>query len=174
MEVTAKLRYYHSSPRKVRIVVDTIRGINVTRALDQLENMNKRSAGGVMKLLKSAISNAVNNFSLDKDNLYVKSVFVDQGPVFKRWMPKAHGSAGKIRKGTSHVTMILDERIPSNKAQKKSKVKPIKQEEPELLDIKEIKQSAVKKSTVSIKDRGKKPQQKNKSIKSFIRKAGDK
>ncbi len=75
MEVKAKLRYYHTAPRKVRVVVDTIRGINVTRALDQLDNMNKKSAGEIMKLLKSAIANAVNNFSLEKNNLYIKSIF---------------------------------------------------------------------------------------------------
>jgi large subunit ribosomal protein L22 len=173
MEVKAKLRYYHTAPRKVRVVVDTIRGINVTRALDQLDNMNKKSAGEIMKLLKSAIANAVNNFSLEKDNLYIKSIFVDQGPVFKRWMPKAHGSAGRIKKSTSHVTIVLDERIQSNKIQKKAKSK-IESKELELVYIKEIKKSSVKKLSIKNEEQIKKPQQKNKSTKSFIRKAGDK
>lgn len=176
MQVTAKLKHYHSAPRKVRIIVDTIRGLNVTDAVSQLENLNKRAAIGVLKLLNSAIANAVNNFSLDKDNLYIKIILVDQGMVYKRWMPKAHGSAGRIRKSTSHVTIVLDERIPTdNKKKVKKQDKEDKKEDVDILDIKEIKHESVQKvKSVKEKTNVKKPLQKSKSIKSFVRKAGDK
>ena len=175
MQVTAKLKSYHVSPRKVRLVVDVIRGLDVLDAIAQLENLNKRSSGGILKLLNSAIANAVNNFSLEKNNLYVKTIFVDKGMVYKRWMPKAHGSAGRIRKITSHVTIILDERIPSD-SKRRLKTKTETKEDIDIIDIKDIKKESVqsvkpvKKQKLSVN----KPQQKSKSIKNFIRKVGDK
>lgn len=111
MEVKAVLRRYRVAPRKVRLVVNLIRGLDVNKALEQLEFVDKKSAIAIVKLLNSAVANAVNNFSLEKSNLYVKSIFVDQGPVFRRWMPKAHGRATKIKKYTSHVTIVLDEKV---------------------------------------------------------------
>lgn len=120
MEVKAVLRRYRVAPRKVRLVVNLIRGLDIDKALEQLEFVDKKSGIAILKLLNSAIANAVNNFSLEKSNLYVKSVFVDQGPVFRRWMPKAHGRATKIKKYTSHITIILDEKnVQSDKNEQK-------------------------------------------------------
>ena len=119
MEVKAKLRHYHLAPRKIRLVLDVIRGLDVDQALKQLEFVNKKSAPAIIKLLNSAIANAVNNFSLDKNNLFIKIAFADQGPAIKRWRPRAHGRAAQIKKLTSHITLVLDERIPSDKSKKK-------------------------------------------------------
>jgi large subunit ribosomal protein L22 len=109
MEVKAKLKYLRISTRKVRLVSGLIRGKKTPEALNQLTFANKKSALPMLKLLKSAIANAVNNFSLSEDNLFVKEVRVDQGPVLKRWMPRAHGRATPLRKGTSHINIVLAE-----------------------------------------------------------------
>ncbi|HCE86296.1 MAG: 50S ribosomal protein L22 [Candidatus Jacksonbacteria bacterium RIFOXYA2_FULL_44_7] len=125
MEVIAKLNKYRQSPRKVRIVADLIRGIHANEAMNQLEFVNKRAALPIKKLLSSAIANAVNNFSLKRENLYVKQIAVDGGSVIKRWMPRAFGRASEIRKRTSLITIVLDEKIETREKgdQKKSKTK---------------------------------------------------
>lgn len=115
MEVTAKLKFYRQSPRKVRLVTNLIRYMDVQKALNQLGFLNKRAALPIKKLLASGLANAVNNFSLNEKNLYVKKIVVDGGPSLKRWMPRAFGRASKIRKRTSHVTLVLDEKITTKK-----------------------------------------------------------
>lgn len=109
MEVKAKAKYIRMSPRKTRLVVDVIRGLNVAKALDQLQFNQKWACKPVAKLVNSAVANATNNFELDVDNLYIKSVTVDEGPVLKRMMPKAHGRGTTILKKTSHINLILGE-----------------------------------------------------------------
>jgi len=121
MEVTAKLRYYRQSPRKVRLVTKAISGLSTKEAFEQLQFIPKRASRPVTKLLQSAIANAVNNFSLKNDNLYIKSITVDSGPTLKRWRPRAFGKASMIRKKTSHIIVILDEKIPSDQLAKDKK-----------------------------------------------------
>lgn len=121
MEVKAKARYLRMSPRKVRLVIDAVRGLGVERALDQLQFINKAASHPVRKLLKSAIANANHNHEIKKDNLYIKQIFVDQGPTLKRWRARAFGRAAPIRKRTSHITVVLAERVPSKKQAKKEK-----------------------------------------------------
>jgi large subunit ribosomal protein L22 len=99
----------HVSPRKVRIVADLIRKKNVNEASGLLTYMPQKSAFLLKKLLDSAIANARQKKYIDVDNLYVKSIMVDGGPVLKRFMPRAMGRATKIRKRLSHITLILDE-----------------------------------------------------------------
>ena len=106
-EVKAHLRYLRMSPRKVRLVADILRGMSVDPALAQLQFMSKAAARPVRKLLESAIANATHNNQLDRASLFVKSVFVNQGPTLKRWRPRAMGSAAPILKRTSHITLIL-------------------------------------------------------------------
>lgn len=109
MEVSAKLNQLKMSPRKVRLVVDVVRGSQVAKALAELQFMKKHAAEPVAKLLKSAIANATNNFNLETSNLFVKTIFVDESTTMKRWMPKAHGRATKIRKRSCHVNIVLGE-----------------------------------------------------------------
>ncbi len=109
MDARAKLRFYRQSPRKVRMVVDVIRGMYVKDALAQLANMQKRAARAVAKLLNSAVANAKNT-ALDQVNdneLKIKEIRVDQGPTYKRYMPRAHGRATMIRKKTSHIYVVI-------------------------------------------------------------------
>src|SRR3989339_939484 len=124
-EVTAKLSYLKIGPRKVRLVVDLIRGRSVVRAQNTLSLLNKLAAKPVLKLLNSAVANAKHNFQIEKDNLRVAKITVDGGPVLKRWMPKAHGRATPIRERTSHINLYLSEFVKKEKINKK-KVKEIK------------------------------------------------
>ena len=110
MEARAIIRYVRVSPRKVRLVVDQIRGKGVENALNILKVTPKRSAAIVAKALRAAIANAENTQSVDVDRLYVKRISVDEGGMWKRFMPRAMGSATRIRKRLSHVTILIDER----------------------------------------------------------------
>jgi len=109
MEARAITKYVRISPRKVRLVVDQIRGKGVEEALNILKFVPKRSAGIVAKTLRTAIANAENTQSVDVDRLYVKQVMVDEGGMWNRFTPRAEGRATKIRKRLSHVTVIVDE-----------------------------------------------------------------
>ncbi|AEE97323.1 MAG: large subunit ribosomal protein [Clostridiales bacterium] len=102
-------RYIRISSRKVKVVIDLIRGKRVKDALNILRYTPKAASTVVEKLLRSAIANAENNLGLDADDLYVAEVYADQGPTLKRVHPRAQGRAYRIRKRTSHITIILDE-----------------------------------------------------------------
>ncbi len=109
MEVRANARYIRMSPRKVRLVVDAVRGKHVDAAITQLRFLNKAAALPVLKLLQSAVANAEHNFKLDRGSLYVKAIAADGGPVLKRWRARAFGRAATIRKRTSHISVVLDD-----------------------------------------------------------------
>jgi len=97
------------SPQKVRLVADLIRGKKVQEARNTLLYTRKYAAGIVANVLKSAVANAAQNPNIDENILYVKEIFVDQGPSLKRWRARAQGRAAGIKKRTSHITVILDE-----------------------------------------------------------------
>ena len=111
MEITAQLRYLQASPQKVRLVADLIRGKGVQDAANVLQLTNKSAARPLRKLLTSAIANAENrDDGIDVDTLFVKEIFVNQGPVLKRIRPAPQGRAFRILKRQSHVTIKLDSR----------------------------------------------------------------
>src|SRR5688572_21565644 len=110
MEVIAKANHIRISPKKVRLVVDLVRGMDVDRASAQLRFYRKAAARPVSKLLDSAIANAEHNFKLNAGNLYIKKATVDGGPVLKRWRARAFGRAAGIKKRSSHITIVLAER----------------------------------------------------------------
>ena len=110
MEARAVSRHIRIAPRKVRLVVDLVRGKGVEEALSILEYVPKRAARVVAKTLRSVVANAQNTQRVDVDRLFVKRVFVDGGPTWKRFTPRAQGRATPIRKRTCHVTVIVDER----------------------------------------------------------------
>lgn len=178
MEVKAQLKYYRVAPRKVRLVTDVIRGISARGAVNQLKALNKKSAVDILKLLNSAISNATNNFSLEKDNLFVKKVFVNQGPALKRWMPMAHGRAGRILKFTSHITIVLDEYKPTDESKIKKVVKKSSKKDSKKEVVAE--ENGVEKIIKAPKPRANKTDAKlnrksvKTNLKTFVRKAGDK
>jgi large subunit ribosomal protein L22 len=110
MESRAKLASVRLSPRKTRLVVDMIRGMAIQPALNALNFSPQPSAKIVAKLLKSAVANAEQKGVSDIDRLYVKMIQVDGGAVLKRFVPRAMGRASKIRKPTSHITVVLAEK----------------------------------------------------------------
>ena len=107
---TASLKWLRMSPRKVRLVVDLIRGQSVGQALSLLNFCDKAAAKPVTKLLRSAVANADDRGGFDLDRLFVETAVVNEGPTWRRWLPRAMGRATRIRKRTSHVTLILAEK----------------------------------------------------------------
>jgi large subunit ribosomal protein L22 len=108
--ITAKLNYLIMSPRKVRIVAKSLKGLNVSQAEKQLLFSNKKASKIILKLLKSAISNAKNK-GYDEKELYIKNIIVNEGPKhLKRYYPKARGRVGQIIKKMSHIEIILDKK----------------------------------------------------------------
>jgi len=110
MEVKARLRFVRIAPRKARLVADLIRGKGSEEALNILTFTKKAAAKIIIKLLKSAVANATQKKAIDIDRLYVKQIMVDQGPTMKRFMPRALGRATTIRKRSSHISIVLDEK----------------------------------------------------------------
>ncbi len=119
MEVKASAKNIRISPRKVRLVINLVRGLQVAKALDQLRFMQKQARFVVEKVVKSAIANAINTYDLEEANLFIKEIRVDEGATMKRWMPKARGRATPIRKRTSHVMLVLGELVESGKTSAK-------------------------------------------------------
>lgn len=109
MKVRAYLSRSRISPRKVAIVLDQIRNRPAAAALVVLDNLTKRGAKIVKKLLQSAIANAVNNSGLETESLMIAEAYVTQGPTLKRFQARAHGRAFPILKRTSHITIVLDD-----------------------------------------------------------------
>ena len=110
MEAKAYLKYARISPRKVKIVLDLIRGKDTEMAMAILKNTPKSASEYLTKLLKSAVANAEHNFNMNAGNLYVSECFVCPGPTMKRIMPRAKGSADRILKRSSHVTLVVKEK----------------------------------------------------------------
>ncbi len=122
MDVYASLRFLHMSPRKVRLVIDAIRGLDVREAETRLTFMKQSAARPVLKLLRSAMANAEHNFQLSKNDLMVKIITADGGPTLKRFAPRAFGRAAPIRKRTTHIELTLAPKTEV-KSGKKSKAK---------------------------------------------------
>jgi large subunit ribosomal protein L22 len=110
MKVRAQAKYIRQAPNKVRIVLDVVRGLPVAEAEQVLKHLNRRASEPIAKVLKSAVANAEHNHSLDADDLYVAEAFADEGPTLKRFRPRARGRATRIRKRTSHITIVVADR----------------------------------------------------------------
>ncbi|HDZ90836.1 MAG: 50S ribosomal protein L22 [Deltaproteobacteria bacterium] len=110
MEIRAKARFVRISPQKIRLIMGQVRGKRVEEALNMLSFAPQRGAGILKKLLDSAVANAQQNADIDVDSLYISRIYADEGPTLKRWRPRAQGRATRIRKRTSHLTVVLDEK----------------------------------------------------------------
>jgi large subunit ribosomal protein L22 len=110
MEARAISRHVRVSPRKARLVADLVRGRSVGDAIGLLEHVPKKSARIITKTLNSVLANAQSQQRVDVDRLYIKTITVDGGVTWKRFMPRAHGRATRVRKRTAHVTVVVDER----------------------------------------------------------------
>lgn len=109
MEVRAIGRYKRISPQKVRLIIGQVKGRLIETGLNSLSFMPQKAAGIVEKIVRSAVANAEEK-GLDVDDLYIKNIYVDQGPMLKRFRPRARGRATRILKKTSHITVILAEK----------------------------------------------------------------
>jgi len=139
----AFLKNYRQSPRKVRLVADLIKGKRVSEAFTQLQNLPKRAALPIEKLLASAVANA-KNVGVNTEDLYVANVTVNEGLVMKRSMPRARGSASRINKRTSHIMLTLIEKNAEKKVKKVEKIEKAPK-------IKTEKKIVIKKSKVTKK-----------------------
>jgi large subunit ribosomal protein L22 len=159
METRAKLNHLRMSARKVRLIADMIRGSNINQAREQLEFSTRRAALPILKLLNSAVANALHNNKLSEDNLFIKIIKVDEGPIQKRWSPRAFGRASRINKRTSHVTIILGELKPTaikEKSQPDKKDKAAKPDDVKIVNsLDEIKEKETKEKSDKDKDGGK-------------------
>jgi large subunit ribosomal protein L22 len=133
MKATAKLKHLRIAPRKVRLVVDMVRGKKVVEAQNLLAFSTKRASKPVLKLLNSAVANAKSNLGGDESNLYISKISVDEGPKLKRWRARARGQAYEIQKKTSHINLILEE---IKETEKKKKTKKKKEDKPEVQRVK--------------------------------------
>lgn len=109
METRAATKFIRVSPRKIRLVMDQVRGRKVEEALNILSFAPQKGARILKKLINSAVANAEQNSDVDVDSLYVKRLYADEGPTMKRWRPRAQGRATRINKRTSHLAIIVDE-----------------------------------------------------------------
>ncbi len=119
MQITVKLRNFRAAPRKVRQVVDLVRGKKAEEAAAILSHTVNKSAGPVLKLLNSAVSSAKNNHKLEESNLFISKITVDEGPKLKRWHPMSRGRAYQILKRSSHIVLVLSETKQLKKKPKK-------------------------------------------------------
>ena len=106
-EARAIAKNVRVTPRKVRLVIDLVRGKDVKEALGLLANLNKAAAVPVAKLIKSAAANATNNFGMDEDKLYIATIYANDGLRMKRYMPRAKGSASGLVRRCSHITVVV-------------------------------------------------------------------
>jgi large subunit ribosomal protein L22 len=109
----AQARYVRTTPMKCRRVIDLVRGLDVQEALDILRFAPQSASEPVAKVLASAVANAEHNKNLDRRNLFVSQAYVDEGPTLKRFRPRAQGRAFRIRKRTSHITIVVEAAVPA-------------------------------------------------------------
>lgn len=109
MEARAIAKHIRISPQKARLVADTVRGQKVETAINNLRFMPKKGAKIIKKVIESAVANASQSPDIDVDTLFVKTIFINGGPMLKRFRPRAMGRASRILKRTSHITVVLDE-----------------------------------------------------------------
>ena len=189
MKVIASLNNLRTSPRKVRLVTNSIVGMNASAALVQLQHVVKKTSEPLEKLLNSALANAENNFGLDRDNMFVSSILVGEGAKLKRWLPRAQGRATLLLKRTSHIKLELEERVEGKNKKSKQELEKeraareaartkLMQEELEAMEKMEageevVQEKAVVKKTTLKKDTVKKGGQDNGFLKKvFQRKSG--
>lgn len=137
-EIKAYAKYVKVAPRKVRLVLNQIKSLEAEDAIERLGFIKKAAVKPVIKLIKSAIANAENNFEIDKKDLFIKTFTADDGPTIKRFRPRAHGRSAMIRKRTSNINLILGVR---EGAVKKVAKKPAVKEEVKVVKPEEVKQS---------------------------------
>mgnify|MGYP001607242230 CR=1 FL=1 len=133
MQYKFHLNNLRMAPRKTRLIANLIKKMPALQAEAQLQFQKKTAALPILKLLKSGVASTVHNFNLSPENLYILNIFVDEGPMLKRFRPRAFGRAGAIHKKTSHITLILEEKFVPGAKNRKKIIKEIKPEKPSFL-----------------------------------------
>lgn len=146
MDIRATSQYVRISPRKLRLVADSVKPLTVVHALSQLRVMEKRAAHHLYKTMKSCVANATTNAKAKEEDLVIKSIMIDEGPAFKRFQPVARGMAHSYKKRTSHITVILSTRTPIALPQPKAEAD--KKMETKVEEPKKVTKVADKKATV--------------------------
>lgn len=149
MEIKAQLRHLRIAPRKVRLVLGLVRGLDAKDAESQLQLISKRGSDPVLKLLRSAIANAKNAYGIEKDNLYIHKIFANEGQTLKRWLPRAFGRASSINRRSSHIVVVLKSKDDVQVKKKKKAKVPIAE------NISQGVQSSSKLGSVAAKQSGK-------------------
>jgi large subunit ribosomal protein L22 len=181
MEIKAKLNYLRIAPRKVRSVVDLIRGKEIREAEAQLKFVSRRASDPVLKLLKSAVANAKSNFNIDKENLFIKEIIVNEGVPYKRYRPMSRDRAYPILKRTSHIVITLGikkgVKIPDISLRKQTDLSQFKdldkekKQEPEMETEKRETKDSIKANYNTKKDIVLKPKKQNWAKRIFRRKS---
>jgi len=122
MQVKSHSRNLRISSSKVEPVASLIRKKNVSDATKTLKFTRKKAASFLLQAVNSAVANATNNYGLEEDNLYIRNILIGQGPTFKRWRARARGSADEILKRTTHISVILDEKVLTSERKVKERV----------------------------------------------------
>jgi large subunit ribosomal protein L22 len=148
MKIQVRLNNYRRSARKVREIIPVLKGLSVVEALNQLEVMQKGSAYDVKKLLISAIATAENDFNLNKKNLIIGELMVQEGKTLKRWRARAYGRANQILKRTCHILLTVEEKTIN--AEKIDKKKAEKHKKPVKKAVKKITKKVAKKKTKKV------------------------
>lgn len=174
METRAIARTIHISPKKVRLVADVIRGLDVAAAQLQLAQIQRAPAEPLAKLLSSAVSNARENHQLDPNNLFVKEILVDADMTLHRWMPRAMGRATPIRKRMSQIKLVLAERVPTDGKKKAAKTKEKTTDDlvtvSSIDELKAIEKQSVPDEKVDVTERPVEPQARKATGKGFAKK----
>ena len=157
VQTKAQLNFLRMTPQKVRLVAGLVRGLEVSRALEQLQFSSKQAALPVKKLIESAIANAKHNHNIKEETLKIETIFVNEGSVLKRWMPRAMGRATPLRKKSSHITVILSgEAEEIKKATKKTETKAEAKKEEVKTEEKVAKKTKEVKTTKKVTKKAKK------------------
>ena len=128
MEIIAKSKHIRMSPRKLRLVVDSLRGLSVNEVMIALQHLNRRAVKPLLLIFKQAVGNAVNNYGFKKADLRVKEMQVGEGPTLKRWQAVSRGRARRINKRTSHLRIVLEGQETQNGKRKTKDAKREKKE----------------------------------------------
>lgn len=151
-QTTATLRYLRMSPRKVRLLVDLVRGMKADEAITQLSFANKQAARPLVKLIRSGMANAAHNHQIDTATLVITKAFVDGGPMAYRYTPRAFGRATPVRRRTAHITVVLEgETLVDKKAAKVSAPETTapEQQDEKTVAVKKTRKPQTKKTTTT-------------------------
>ena len=177
MEVVARLNHFRLAPRKARLSVGFLKGLDVVEAQRQLQFLTRAGSRPILKLINSAVANAENNFELNKDNLYIKDIAINEGATLKRFRARAFGRAATIRKRSSHILVVLAEKKPTQAKTKKKKVSTKTSADQKIVSYNEIEKEKPEEKKPEFQEmkKDKKPLINIKEIKDkFIRRTGQK